>query len=435
MTVTEPVDAATNLRQSIGNLLIVGINYAPEPTGIAPYTTAVAEHFAAQDVHVEVLTGLPCYPEWRVPAQYRHGLRFNERRNDVSVRRLKHAVPTQQDALRRGAYEVTFLTQAASCTPARRPDVVLGITPALGGAVAAAFIARRYNARLVLLVQDLLGRAAEQSGISGGARVASTVAKMESFALRRADAVAVVAEAFRPQVAALGVPDHRIHLVPNWTHIGESTADRSATRESLGWADGVTVALHTGNMGLKQDLGNIVEAARLTRDRADLLWVLMGQGSQRASLEQQAAGLPNLRFLPLCDAERYRDILAAADVLLLNERDGVAEMSLPSKLTSYFASGRPVAAAVVPNGASAHELRRAGAPAPAPPNEPAALVGLVQQVRHSDDAGASYAADARRYAQTDLGSEASMQRLGALLVRGRSTPQQRTPHQLTVNEE
>jgi glycosyltransferase involved in cell wall biosynthesis len=169
-------------------------------------------------------------------------------------------------------------------------------------------------------------------------------------------------------------------------------------------------------MGLKQDLGNIIEAARLSQHRSDLKWVLMGDGSQRAELEAQGAGLPNLVFLPPCESADYPELLGAADVLLLNERASCDDMSLPSKLTSYFMSGRPVAAAVPPNGASADELARAGAPLPAPAGDPAALVALVSRLRNSPAACADYGLNARAYADANLTLRGAMAKMDAVLL-------------------
>lgn len=398
------------------NVLIVGINYWPEPTGIAPYTSGMAEYLAQHAASVEVLTGLPSYPSWSVPADYRRGYRFLEEHNGVIVRRLKHVVPTRQDALRRGAYELSFLAHAASVRPRVRPDVVIGVTPALGGAVAAARLASHHRASLVLVVQDLLGQAAAQSGIAGGSRVAAAVRRLERTTLRRADVVAVVADAFRAPLEAYGVPAARIRRVPNWAHGAPSTADRLATRAELGWGAGVQVVLHTGNMGAKQDLGNVIEAARLTRDRTDLLWVLMGDGSQRTALLEQGRGLPNVKFLPLCAKDRYQDILAAADLLLLNERAGVLDMSLPSKLTSYFISGVPVVAAVAAHGSTARELLRAGAPAPVPPGDAGALVKQVLALLADPPRRGRHAAAVACYAREHLTFSAAMKHVDAMLA-------------------
>jgi colanic acid biosynthesis glycosyl transferase WcaI len=398
------------------NILIVGINYWPEPTGIAPYTTGMAEYLAEHAASVEVLTGLPSYPSWTVAPQYRRGLRFTEERNGVQVRRLKHFVPLRQDALRRGAYELSYFAHATSAQPTVRPDVVIGVTPALAGASVATRIARRYRAPLLLLVQDLLGQAAAQTGIRGGGKVAAAVRRWERSTLMRADAIAVVSDAFRPPLEAYGLPVSRVHTVPNWCRATPSTADRAATRADLGWTDGLCVALHTGNMGLKQDLGNVVEAARLTQDRSDVLWVLMGDGSQRAALVEQGRGLTNLQFLPLCDATRYHDVLAAADVLLMNERAGVSDMSLPSKLTSYFASGVVVVSAVSSEGSTARELARAGALAPAPPGDAGALARQVLELRAEVHLRARHAAAAARYAAEHLSFGSTAKRLDAALA-------------------
>jgi glycosyltransferase involved in cell wall biosynthesis len=170
-------------------------------------------------------------------------------------------------------------------------------------------------------------------------------------------------------------------------------------------------------MGLKQDLDNVVEAARLTRDRSDLRWVLMGDGSQRERLESLGRDLPNLEFLPLCPPADYPAMLAAADVLLLNERAGVLDMSLPSKLTSYFCSGRPVAAAVHAGGASWRELARAGAPDPAPASEPAALVALVSRLAGAPQLREQYGAAALAYARQHLTFAGAMARIDAVLSR------------------
>jgi glycosyltransferase involved in cell wall biosynthesis len=407
-------------RLNAGRIVIAGINYWPEPTGIGPYTTELAEYLAARAQSVEVLTGLPSYPEWTVPPAYRRGMRFHERRGGVAITRVKHYVPSTQDVARRGLYELSFVANALAAPTTTRPNLVIGVSPALGGAVAAAALAARTKARLVVIVQDLVGAAADQSGIGGGRGVAGTVSRMEGAVLRRACAVVVVSDAFRARLDHYGVISSKVHVVPNWSRVGRPPGDRAAMRARLGWGPDVTIALHAGNMGLKQGLENVIAAARLTQADPNLRWVLMGEGSQRSQLWRAAAGMPNLQFLPLCQAADYPAVLDAADILLLNERGSVHEMSLPSKLTSYFASGRPVAAAVRSDGAAATELARAGAPAPVPPGEPAQLVRLVRELAAIADRSAAYGRQARAYADRNLGHEQAMLRMEAVLC-GRAT--------------
>jgi len=402
-------------------ILVIGINYAPEPTGIAPYTTGMAEYLATRARSVEVITGLPHYPTWRVDPSYRgRAARSVEAAHSPNapgmpeVRRLWHHVPARQTALTRAAYEATFLAAASLVRPRRRPDLVIAVTPSLGGAVAGVRTARRYGVPLVVVVQDLMARAAGQSGIRGGGVVAGATGRMEGFSLRQADRVLVVSDAFRPAVRAYGVPEHRIGLLPNWRHITPTLADRDEARARLGWRPDRFVVAHTGNMGLKQDLGTVVEAARHLPDGVEVL--LLGDGSQRRDLERQAAGVPAIRFVGTLDDVQYPLALAAADVLLVNERPTVGDMSLPSKLTSYLSAGRPVLAAVAPDGATAAELARsAGAGLLVAPGDPGALAAAVLRLRGDDARRAAMGAAGRRYAAARLDVGTTMRRLDDFL--------------------
>lgn len=407
------------------NVAVVGINYWPEPTGPAPYTAAMAEHIASSARSVEVVAGLPCYPAWTVEPGYSGKFRKHETRNHVLVHRLAHYIPPRQDAIRRGLYEASYLAHATALRLRSTPNVVIAVSPALGGAVAGARLAKRHNAKLIIIVQDLMGNAAAQSGISGGGKVSQIVARIESWALSQADAVAVVTDGFRPQLAAYGIEDKRICTIRNWAHVSPSEVPREEMRTRLGWAPDDRILLHTGNMGLKQDLGNIIEAARLSQDRSDLRWVLMGDGSQKNSLIEKARGLKNLDFLPLCDAGAYSSILSAADILLLNELASAEEMSLPSKLTSYFMSGQPVVSAVTSTGTTAAELSRAGALPPVRPGDPKELLERLLEMADGKIDGAFHAAQCLAYAESTLtlrGAMAALDtRLGVILGQPQST--------------
>ncbi|MGI8538126.1 MAG: hypothetical protein ACR2K2_16985 [Mycobacteriales bacterium] len=140
----------------------------------------------------------------------------------------------------------------------------------------------------------------------------------------------------------------------------------------MGW--GNLVALQGGNMGLKQGLENLVETARLAAPPVRI--ALMGDGSQRAALEQLGAGVPALQLLPPAEAADFPAVLAAADVLLVNERASAVDASLPSKLTSYVSAGVPVLAAVPLGGRTASEVAWSGGGVLVPPeNRGAVLVG------------------------------------------------------------
>ncbi|MDQ0992471.1 glycosyltransferase [Streptomyces sp. V3I7] len=398
-------------------VLLVSTNYAPEHAGIAPYSTLTAEHLAACGAEVDVLAGMPHYPGWRVHDDYRGRWRMVERRKGVRVHRRRSFVPTRQTALLRAAYEAGFLAHGSIRPPAARPDLVLSQIPTLAGGVIAGRIARRHRVPHVVVVQDLMGAAAAQSGIRGGGHVASLVAGVESRILRTAALVGVVHETFVGRVTAMGVPGPRVRVVPNWTHVTPPTGDRRAVRARLGWDEGQFVLLHSGNMGLKQGLEVLVETARLAaRATSRLRIVLMGDGSCRTHLERLAAGLPNFGFLPPASDADFPDVLAAADALAVTQRASVLDMSLPSKLTSYFASGRPVVASVAPQGGTAEEVRRSGAGVVVRAEDPEALHGAVAELMRDPARSDALGAHGPTYVSERLSPQAGLGRITAMLA-------------------
>ena len=405
-------------------VLIVAINYAPELSGTAPYTTAMAEHLAEKH-DVTAVVGMPHYPSWRVADGYRGRMFATERRKGVLVVRRGHYVPTRQSALQRAAYEGTFVLSALTALPRiRRPDAILGIVPSLNGAVLARLFAARFRMPYGLLFHDLMGQAAVQSGITGGGPVRRMTTWLEGSAARRAALVATVAERFFPYMVDLGVDPSRLVHVPNWTHIGPSTADREKTRASLGWADEFVV-LHAGNMGLKQHLEQVIAAAAAVPTGGAgqrLRFVLMGDGSQRRRLEGLAQGVTGIDFMDPVGDRAYSDTLAAADLLLVSERPSAIEMSLPSKLTSYFVAGRPVLAAVPPEGATAREVERAGGGVVVPAGDTAAMLAAIAALAADPEARARFSANAQQYAQSSLRAPDALERVDAFVDRLAATP-------------
>lgn len=394
-------------------LLVVSTNYAPELTGIGPYAAQLAEHWAASGAETHVLTGMPHYPSWRTEPEYRGVWRAEEERSGVTVHRRRHYVPPRQSALSRATFEASVLAHGLVAPPAVRADAVISQMPSLAGGILGARLARRHRVPYVPVVQDLMGAAAAQSGIRGGGRAAAVASRAERYALRAASLVGVIHESFVPRVTAYGVDPGRIRLVPNWSHVQASSADRAATRARLGWREGTPVVLHSGNMGLKQGLEVLVDAARIA---PGIRIVLMGDGNQREALLARAAGLPNLDFLPAAGPDEFTDVLAAADVLAVTQRASVLDMSVPSKLTSYFVSGRPVVASVADEGGTAQEVQRSGAGLLVAPEDPAAVLAAVRKLVEHPAAADELGANGPRYVARHLGREAGLARFDALLT-------------------
>jgi glycosyltransferase involved in cell wall biosynthesis len=422
-------------------LLITSLHYAPETTGNAPYTTGLAEHLASRGHSVVAMTGFPSYPKGRVQAGYRRLLWKREWLNGVDVRRRWHYVPSTQSAMGRGVAEATSLLSGLSLMALPRPDAVLGVVPSLSGGLLARLAARRFRVPYGLILQDLMGPAAEQSGVRGGGQVASAVRAAERWAVRGAGAVGIIAEGFRPYVEWLGVEPDRIQRVRNWTHIPQPMANsaprgtkmwRALVRERLGLPQDAVLCLHAGNMGHKQGLENVVACARLAAEAGErLLFVLLGDGNQRPHLEELAARyrLPNLRFLPIQPADVFPNVLAAADVLLVNQRGSVSDMSLPSKLTSYFAAGRPIVAAVGETSEAAREVEASGGGLVVAPDEPRAMLEALLELAQDEERGARMGESARAWADATLSEAGAMESYEQFLAAVLGHPIAESPEQ------
>lgn len=388
------------------DVLVISFYYEPDPTGVAPYSAGMARGLAARGHRVRAVVGYPHYPEWRVREGY-GGLRMREELDGVEVVRVRHPVPRSSTGVCRALMEAAFAGHAALIR-GRRPDVVLVTSPSLPSIATGLAWRRSGRTAVGVIVQDIYSRAVTETGI-GGARSAAAVGWVEGALLARADGVAVIHDAFEGVVTELGVPADRVTVIRNWSHIAASTGGRAETRARFGWRDEELIALHSGNMGEKQGLDNVVQAARLA-ERAGLpvRFVLLGDGSRRMDLQAAAAGLSRLQFVDPQPEWDYPDVLAAADVLVLNEKPGVAEMSVPSKLTSYFAAGRPIVAAVDPASASTREMRAADAGVCVPSGHPDALLDAVLSTADDRVGGERAGARGQAYARAVLSEPAAL---------------------------
>ena len=257
--------------------------------------------------------------------------------------------------------------------------------------------------------------------------MARAVARLEGWLLRRADSVVVIHERFRDTVVErMNVPPSKVTVVRNWSHLEENeVVDRASSRSDFGWADDDIIVLHAGNMGVKQGLENVVEAARLASGQGSRVrFVLLGDGNQRAVLERAEKGVEALRMLPSLYDDAFRRALAAADVLLVNERPGVAGMAVPSKLTSYFSTGLPVIAATDPGSVTESEIFLSEGGISVPAGDPQALLSAAEMLGGDSVRSAELGRAGRRFRDERLSSRASFDTYAQLLqglAQGRPT--------------
>jgi colanic acid biosynthesis glycosyl transferase WcaI len=327
-------------------VLIYGINYAPEPTGVGRYTGELGSYLVQQGFEMEVVAATPHYPGWAVQGGYRN--RFSvERLDGVRITRCPLFLTTEMRGVRRALAPLTFALMSAPIAVWRifttRPDVVLCVEPTLFSAPAALLAAKIIGAKTVLHVQDMEIDAAFAVGHLRGGILRKLANLFESAVLRSFDRVVTISNRMRDGLESKGVPSQRLSLVRNWVDLEKikPLSRGSSYRRELGLSRSSFVALYAGNIGAKQGLSLILEAAERLVAKSDLVFVVAGNGPEKKRLMTRYGGMPNVRFLPVQPEERLCELLNVADVHLLPQDRGTVDLVFPSKLGGMLASGKP----------------------------------------------------------------------------------------------
>jgi colanic acid biosynthesis glycosyl transferase WcaI len=405
------------------NLLIIGINFAPELTGVGRYTGEMAAWLAGRGHNVSVVTTRPYYPEWRRgrgPGRFTWGV---EHWRGCPVVRCPLYVPHRMSGVRRilhlGSFALSSMPPALVTVMSRPLDVVLGVVPTLLSAPLALAAARMAGARAWLHVQDLEIDAAAELGLIKNARLIDGALGIERWLVSRYDLVSTIAPAMLEALERKNVARERLSLFPNWvdtTRFFPMSAP-GALRGELGIPDGIPIVLYSGSMGRKQGLETVVTAARLlgAEPAASPLFLLAGAGPGREELERAAAGLPNLRFLPLQPEERFNEFLNLGDIHLMPQRRDAADLVMPSKLGAVLAAGKPVIATVPPGTQIARTLGAASVVVP--PEDPERLAQAIRELAGDASRRVAMGVAARRIARETFEAETVLAQMEARLLR------------------
>ena len=336
-------------------ILILTTNFWPEPTGISIYTTDLAKTLRAEGFQVTVLTGLAHYPWWKVPEEFENIREGKSIVDGITVLRVKHYIPSKMNALSRVLYEISLwlnLIKTLRTLSEQKFVAVISYIPAVAAGLVGKKISQKLGIPFGVVAQDLSGIGATQSGLKGGLLFSAVGRRIERNVFLAASTVVTVSPAMSKIISDFGVLPSRISQITNYTARKIELKDRMQSRLTFGWSDDAFIVIHTGNMGVKQGLENVIEAAKKLSSDAKIKIFLIGHGNQEKILRKLCTGLKNIAIMPAVADEEYSSLLSAADLLLVNERSTQREMSLPSKLSSYLSSGRPVLAAVPRDGAS-----------------------------------------------------------------------------------
>lgn len=326
-------------------LLVYGLNYLPELTGIGKYTGEMCEWLAARGHSVDAVCAVPYYPEWQVPEAYCRGFYRTEERNGVTIHRSRLYVPAKPTTVTRLIHLISF---AAASLPqlwrrrSERADVLIAIEPTLFCIPGALLAARLSGSKSLLHIQDFELDAMAGLGMGKSGSVAAAI---ERWLMRRFDAISTISYSMveRAREKLRRSRDGCMLFFPNWVDIDFVKPGPSGDLYRQLWdlAPATRVVLYSGNIGRKQGLDIVLEVARALRGESDVVFLFVGAGSAVDMLQEsaKAMALENVRFLPLQPYENLPELMALADVHLVVQRRGAADAVLPSKLTTILAAG------------------------------------------------------------------------------------------------
>ena len=327
-------------------ILLYGINYSPELTGIGKYSGEMASWLAAQGHEVRVITAPPYYPEWKVWKGF-STWRYNKRQEaGVTVIRCPLYVPSRPTVVKRLLHLASFSLSSAVAVMAQlrwKPDRVILVVPTLFCAPQALALAKLTGATSVLHVQDYEVDALFGLSIAKGERLKRWAFAIERALLRSFDRVSTISSGMLRRAEEKGVAKEKLRFFPNWSETArfQHVPRHPELLRRLGVAPEKRVLLYSGNIGEKQGLECVIEAAERLASRTDLVFLVVGEGAGKARLQEQAQqrNLSNVVFAPLQPYEDLPALLASADCHLVIQKRGAADAVLPSKLTNILAVG------------------------------------------------------------------------------------------------
>lgn len=384
-------------------ILIYTYNYFPEPIGIAPLVTELAEGLVKRGHQVRVVTGMPNYPQRQIYEGYRGKLYLTELTNGVAVQRSYLWVRPKPSLLDRLLLEISFVvTSFVHALRGQRPDVIFITAPPLPVSVPAALLGWIHRTPIILNLQDILPEAAVNVGLLKNPKLIRIFELLEKFAYRTARKISVIAEDFVEHLMSKGVPARKIVQIPNWVDVNfihPFPKAKNPFRAEHQLTDKFVV-IYSGNIALTQGLETVIEAASRLHYLPNLAIVIVGEEKALQRLHQfcEDCAVDNVTLLPLQPREKLPEMLAAADVGLVVQKHNVISFNMPSKIQVLMASGCAVVASVPANGTAAKAIEQSGGGIVVPPEDPDALAAAILELYYQPEKIKVLGEKSRKYA-------------------------------------
>lgn len=402
---------------SARRVLVLSLVFPPDGVSTAQLLGELVEDLVRQEREVIVVTTIPHY---NPPAQWTARRRFGglvRESSEAGATVFHLAMPAKSGsvAMRILAWLMFHaLSVVVAGVLAGDVDIVLAPSPPLSIGVAAWAIGRLKGAPYIYNVQELYPDAAVALGVIRDGLALRLLRAMEAFVYRHAYAVVVIAPGMRDRIMRRGLPGERVRLIPNFVDTGDIAPrpKRNPFSKRTGLADRFVV-MYAGNMGRAQQLGTVLDAAELLRDRPEVVFAFVGEGVEAAGLRASASalGLSNVVFVPQQPFSEVPDIYGASDLCVVPLLGALAFDAVPSKVYRIMAAARQVLAITALESDLARVVHESGGGMVVPPAEPAAIAAAITRAVTTPFDGES----ARQWVMRHVDRSVITARYGALL--------------------
>ena len=326
-------------------ITIVGINFWPEDTAIGLYTYQLANFYREQGLEVNVITGFPYYPEWRINSEYRSKKTYYEESiNGIKIYRFKQYVPKKPIFFKRILHLLHFtLGSFINLFKIKKTDVVLCVVPFIGCVLIGKFLAKLKGAKLWVHIQDFEFDAVRDSNLVDEKTDKNIIFRMlfyiESKLLNSADLLSTISFSMLKKLKGKTKIKIEKKLLPNWVD-QNFIVPEGYKKHSYLKSDKFKI-LYSGNIGEKQDWDFFIKFAKELDKEKDIQIIVVGNGSKRYWLEEKLLDLENIWFYNPVAYSELSDLLCSADLHILFQKVNLIDTVMPSKILAMMASKRP----------------------------------------------------------------------------------------------
>lgn len=328
-------------------ILVFGIHYSPDLTGIGKYTGEMNPFLVKEGHEVTMVTANPFYPEWKPNPSYSRFFWTKEEIEGVTVYRCPLYIPKNPTASKKILHEFTFLLSVFPIWLIllfkKKFDVVFGINPPFHLSIYPLLYKWIRGAKMVSHIQDLQIDVVKDMEMIRNKTILDLMFSTEKYFFDQSDKVTTISDGMEKKIRSKGINKNKQLIFPNWVDCQfiKPLASSESLREPFGIPIGTKVIMYSGNLGEKQGLELILEAAEYFKGNKEILFIIVGTGGAKERLKKMSIEkeLTNVKFFPLQPYKDLPKLLAVPDIHLVLQKKEAADLVMPSKLTGILASG------------------------------------------------------------------------------------------------